>query len=397
METLKLLVIDDEPGIRSGVARILKTHKVSYPFMDEDYQFEILEAASGEEGMRIIEQEMPDILLLDNKLPGIQGIDVLQTIKEKKYDIMVAMITSYASLEVAVKATGYGANDFIPKPFTPQELKASVDNITKQLFLKRISRKLRKEGRKIRFQFLSVLSHELKAPLNAIEGYLMMMQERQGGNDIAAYDKTIEKCMNRIHGMRNLIMDCLDFTRVRFDKQKEKIKATDLVKVAKVCISTIQPYAIQKNVNIFLHADEAVIIEVDPEDFEIIFNNLLSNAVKYNIEDGRVDISLKVEEKNVRIIVTDSGIGIAEEDIPKLFREFVRLKNDKTRNISGSGLGLSIIKRIIEMYDGTIKIKSKPDEGSSFILKIPKNTRQRLEITTKEKTYDDQQASGKNS
>ena len=396
METLKILVIDDEPGIRSGVARILKNHKVSYPFMDEDYQFEVLEASDGEEGMNIIEQENPDILLLDNKLPGMQGIDVLQNIKEKKYDIMVAMITSYASLEVAIKATGYGANDFIPKPFTPQELKASVDNLTKQLFLKRISRKLRKEGRKIRFQFLSVLSHELKAPLNAIEGYLRMMQEREGGNDIEAYDKIIEKSMNRIHGMRNLIMDCLDFTRIRFEKQKDKIKETDLAKIARACINTIQPYAIQKNVSIFMHADEAVILEVDPEDFEIIFNNLISNAVKYNKENGRVDVTIKMEEKNVRIIVADTGIGITEDDIPKLFREFVRLKNDKTKNISGSGLGLSIIKRVIELYDGSIKIKSKLNEGSSFIIKIPKNTRHRLEITTKEKT-DDEQASGKNS
>ena len=384
METLKILVIDDEPGIRSGVVRILSSHRVSYPFMDEDYQFALLEAANGEDGIRLIDEEMPDILLLDNKLPGIQGIDVLQYVKEKKYDIMVAMITSYASLEVALKATGFGASDFIPKPFTPQELKASVDNLTKQLFLKRITRKLRKEGKKVRFQFLSVLSHELKAPLNAIEGYLTMIQERQGGNDIAAYDKIIEKSLGRIQVMRNLIMDCLDFTRIRFEKNREKIKETDLRKIAKVAISTVHPYAIQMNVHIFLHAEEEVRLNIDPEDFEIIFNNLISNAVKYNIENGRVDITLKNEEKNVRIIVADTGIGIDEEDIPKLFREFVRIRNEKTKNIAGSGLGLSIVKKITEIYDGIIKIKSKPGEGTSFILKIPRDTLQRLEIITKE-------------
>lgn len=384
METLKILVIDDEPGIRSGVVRILSSHRVSYPFMDEDYQFTLLEAASGEEGIRLIDGEMPDILLLDNKLPGIQGIDVLQYVKEKKYDIMVAMITSYASLEVALKATGFGASDFIPKPFTPQELKASIDNLTKQLFLKRITRKLRKEGRKVRFQFLSVLSHELKAPLNAIEGYLTMIQERQGGNDIAAYDKIIEKSLGRIQVMRNLIMDCLDFTRIRFEKNREKIKDTDLRKIARVAISTIHPYAIQMNVHIFLHAEEEVRLNIDPEDFEIIFNNLISNAVKYNVENGRVDITLKNEEKNVRIMVADTGIGIEEEDISKLFREFVRIRNEKTKNIAGSGLGLSIVKKITEIYDGTIKIKSKPGEGTSFILKIPRDTLQRMDIITKE-------------
>ena len=386
METLKILVVDDEPGIRSGVIRILKSHRVSYPFMDEDYQFELLEAATGEEGIAIIEQEVPDILLLDNKLPGMQGIDVLQYVKEKKYDIMVVMITSYASLEVAIKATGFGANDFIPKPFTPQELKASVDNITKQLFLKRITRKMRKEGRKIRFQFLSVLSHELKSPLNVIEGYLRMMLERQAGSEVEAYDKLIEKSLSRIEGMRHLIMDCLDFTRIRFEKNRDKIKETDLRKIAKLAISSMQPYAIQKNIHIFLHAEEEVLLEVDPGDFEIIFNNLVSNAVKYNHDNGRVDITLKNEEKIVRITVADTGIGIDGEDIPKLFREFVRIKNEKTKNIAGSGLGLSIVKKVTELYDGTIKLKSMPGEGTTVVVKIPRDTLRRLEIITKETT-----------
>src|SRR5512133_3989183 len=255
MEYLKILIVDDEPGIRSGVLRILKSHRVSYPFMDEDYEFQLLEAANGEDAISIIDTAMPDIVLLDNKLPGIQGIEVLEYIKEKNYDIVVAMITSYASLEIAVKATGYGASDFIPKPFTPQELKSSIDHITKQLFLRRITSKLKKEGKKIRYQFLSVLSHELKAPLNAIEGYLKMMQDRQAGNDIAAYETMIERSLNRIQGMRNLIMDLLDFTKIRFEKRREQLQQVDLCELARMSISTVQPYAIQKNVHIFLHCE----------------------------------------------------------------------------------------------------------------------------------------------
>jgi CheY-like chemotaxis protein len=105
MAQLKILVVDDEPGIRSGVARILGNFHVTYPFMDEDYTFNILEAASGEEGIEIIDREMPDILLLDNKLPGIQGVEVLEYVRKKNYDIVVAMITSYASIDVAVRRT----------------------------------------------------------------------------------------------------------------------------------------------------------------------------------------------------------------------------------------------------------------------------------------------------
>ena len=134
MAVLKVLVIDDEPGIRSGVSRILNNFHVTYPFMDEDYTFEVFEASSGEEGIEMLEKDKPDIILLDNKLPGIQGVEVLEYIRKKSYDIVVAMITSYASLDIAIRATRDGATDFIPKPFTPQELKSSIENITKQQY-----------------------------------------------------------------------------------------------------------------------------------------------------------------------------------------------------------------------------------------------------------------------
>ena len=136
MSTLKILVVDDEPGIRSGISRILRNFRVDYPFMDEAFDFEVMEASTGESGIEMLEANEPDILLLDNKLPGIQGIEVLEYIKKKQKSIIVVMITSYASLELAVKATSDGAYDFIPKPFTPQELKSSIENITIRVFLK---------------------------------------------------------------------------------------------------------------------------------------------------------------------------------------------------------------------------------------------------------------------
>ena len=159
MASFKVLVVYNEPWIRIGTRRILQNFKVDYPFMDEHIDFEILEAATGEEAIEIIDVQLPDIVLLDNKLPGIQGIQVLEYIRNKQYDIVVVMITSYASLELAVKATRDGAYDFIPKQFTPQELRASIENITKQLFLRRMTQTLNTECKQIRFQFISVLSH----------------------------------------------------------------------------------------------------------------------------------------------------------------------------------------------------------------------------------------------
>jgi signal transduction histidine kinase len=375
MAVLKVLVIDDEPGIRSGVSRILSSFRVNYPFMDEDYTYELQEAASGEEGIKILDREKPDIVLLDNKLPGIQGIDVLEYIRNKKYDIVVAMITSYASLDVALKAHKFGATDFIPKPFTPQELKSSIENITKQQYLKRITHRMDQEGKKIRFQFLSVLSHELKAPLNAIEGYLRMMQEKQSGDRIEDYATPIERSLQRIQGMRNLIMDLLDLTKVRLERKEEKIEEVHLSNIASNAIVTVRPYAIQMEVSIKLSMKSDVVMMADPTDMEIIFNNLVSNSIKYNKRGGKAEIIIDDDGSNVIIIFSDTGIGIREEDKENLFSEFVRIKNEKTRNISGSGLGLSIVKKVVELYNGTITVDSSPDVGTTFTVRLPKETK----------------------
>ena len=372
MAVLKVLVIDDEPGIRSGVSRILNVFRVNYPFMDEDYTFEIQEAPTGEDGIRILDREKPDIVLLDNKLPGIQGIEVLEYIRNKKYDIVVAMITSYASLDVALNAHKFGATDFIPKPFTPQELKSSIENITKQLYLKRITHTMNEEGKKIRYQFLSVLSHELRAPLNAIEGYLRMMQEKQSGEKIDDYSTPIERSLQRIQGMRNLIMDLLDFTKIRLERKEEKIEEVHLSNIASNSIITVRPYAIQMEISIKLTIKSDAVIMADPTDMEIIFNNLISNSVKYNRRQGKSEIIIDSDNNDVIIVFSDTGIGIKKEDRENLFKDFVRIKNEKTRNITGSGLGLSIVKKVVELYKGTISVDSVPDVGSTFTVRLPK-------------------------
>lgn len=373
MAQLKVLVVDDEPGIRSGVSRILGNFHVTYPFMDEDYTFNIIEAATGEEGIEIIDRELPDILLLDNKLPGIQGVGVLEYVRKKNLDIVVAMITSYASIDVAIKAHNDGAIDFIPKPFTPQELKASIEQITKQQYLRRITHKLKVEGKKVRFQFLSVLSHELKAPLNAIEGYLKMMQERQMGDSLDEYASAIERSLQRIENMRYLIMDLLDFTKVSFDKQLEKMQSVNLKELVSMAIVTVSPYAIHKDIRFVTDIRGCETIWADPNDFEIIMNNLVSNAVKYNKTAGTVTVSVDCSDSEFTISVADTGIGMNEDERDMLFEEFSRIKNDKTRNISGSGLGLSIVRKVVELYHGTITVESVPDKGSVFTVIIPKS------------------------
>lgn len=370
MATYKILIVDDEPGIREGTKRILQNFKVDYPFMDEHIDFQVLEAGTGKSGIEIIDRELPEILLLDNKLPDIQGVEVLEYVKSKHYDIIVVMITSYASLELAVKATRDGAYDFIPKPFTPQEIRASVENITKQIFLKRMTQTLNNTGKQIRFQFLSVLSHELKAPLNAIDGYMKMIKERQFGNSVDAYDEMLDRSIERIKGMRQLILDLLDLTKIETGKPTQKLEIVNIRKIVQMAIDTIRPYAIQKDVDLYINSRESIEMKADPGEIEIIMNNLISNAVKYNRTGGRVDVFLEKKDDKLKITVADTGIGLKKEDKEKIFVDFVRIKSIQTREVTGSGLGLSIVKKIVDMYQGSIDVHSEPDKGTSFIITL---------------------------
>jgi len=376
MASLNLLIVDDEPGIRSGIRRILTNFYVDFPFLEEEFNFNIQEAGSGEEAIDIINKNAIDIVLLDNKLPGMDGIDVLEYINKKQYDCNVMMITSYASLDLAIKATNNGAYNFVPKPFTPQELKTSIEGITKNLYLRRMTKQLNTAGKQIRFQFLSVLSHELKSPINAIEGYLNIMEERQVGNNLDDYEMMIQRSLERIRGMRQLIMDMLDLTRLESGKKSRDVKKIDLVELLRLSKDTMSPMAIQKNVKIIFNTElNEMFFIADQQEIEIIFNNLISNAVKYNKDNGEVNCTLTEEENSVIISVSDTGIGMSEEDLSKLFHDFVRIKNEKTKSISGSGLGLSIMKKIVEeVYNGTVSVKSSVDVGSIFTVILPKLT-----------------------
>ena len=374
MARLRVLIVDDEPGICSGISRILSKYSVDFPFLEEEFTFETQEVSSGEEAIEVIDKQGADIVLLDNKLPGMYGIDVLEYINKKQIDCNVMMITSYASLDLAIKATNNGAYNFVPKPFTPQELKTSMESITKNLYLRRMTKKLNNEDKQIRNQFLTVLSHELKLPLGAIEGYLRVMKERLSGDKIDAYDEMINRSLERMKGIRSLITDLLDLTKIESDKKNKVFKKVDIKDIAVSSREMISPMAIQKNVKVIIDSDqEEVFFHADPETIEIIFNNLISNAVKYNKDNGEVRCVITDLPDLVKITVSDTGIGMSEEDLSRLFQEFVRIKNEKTRKITGSGLGLSITRKIVEdIYHGVISVKSKPDEGTTFTIELPR-------------------------
>jgi signal transduction histidine kinase len=371
-ETLHLLVVDDEIGMRLAVERSLRHYAMRLPDIQPEIVFRVSQAESGEAALALVDADPPDLILLDYKLPGMSGLDVMVALKARKLDCLVVMITAYASLETAVQATKDGAFDFLAKPFTPEELRATVRKIATHCMLQREASKLAEERRQIRFEFLSVLAHELKSPLTAVEGNLFILRDHLAGDAIKDYDHLVERSILRLEGMKKLIFDLLDLTRLESGQKKRTLAMTDVCCAARHAIETHGALAVEKQVTISFEGPETLLLNADGGELEMIFNNLVSNAVKYNREGGTVVVALQDLGPAVSIAVRDSGIGMTQEEVARLFGEFTRIKNRNTMNILGSGLGLSILKRVAHLYGGQVSVESVPDHGSTFTVILQK-------------------------
>jgi signal transduction histidine kinase len=364
--TLKVLVTDDEPGMRQGIQRTLEKYKMKLPDVEEGIEFNIETAETGSEALDKISSFKPDLILLDYKLPDLTGLEILEKIDSNDGTMQTIMITAYASLDTAVSAIKSGAFDFLSKPFTPDELRAKISKAAQSIILAKHVKKLNEEKRQVRFQFISILGHELKAPLNAIEGYLNMFHDRSIGTEIEKYDESIGRCLVRTDQMRKLIADLLEMTKIESGSRQREITQVDLAAIAQASIDLVLPDAKKRNITISLNSISPLKFSADKFEMELIFNNLISNAVKYNRDGGSVDINLDMNAFELNFSIQDTGIGMTQDETKKLFQEFVRIKNKKTSHIMGSGLGLSTVKKVCQLYNGDIFVESEPDAGTRF-------------------------------
>lgn len=372
MNTLKVLVIEDELTMRAAVRRALERHEVTLPEVEGACRFAVLEAGSAEDGLAIIDASPPDIVLLDHQLPGMSGVELLAVLAERQPapEFLTVMMTAYATLENAVLATKRGAEDFLAKPFTPEELRAAVDKTARHLLVTREARRLAREKSQVRFQLLSVIVHELKAPLNAIQGYLWILKDLPPADDPAVQEKAIDRCLVRIEGMRKLVMDLLDMTRLESGQKRRELARLDLRDAARSALDSVAPEAAAREITLNLDAPAEVPVTADRGEMDIVLNNLVTNAVKYNRDGGRVDVRLSCAGDRARVVVEDTGIGLSAADQARLFGEFVRIRNEQTRDIAGSGLGLSILRKLVRLYGGDVTVTSEPGVGSTFTVEL---------------------------
>jgi len=366
-DTLRVMIVDDERGMRSGVQRVLRDFAIRVADVSADVHFEFEEADSGAAALARIAARQPHILLLDQRLPDTTGTELLERLElTEDSDLLVIMVTAYASIETALAAAKCGAYDFLAKPFTPDELKSTVRKAASRIILQRQARALAEEKRQVRFQFTSVLAHELKSPLAAIDGYLRILKDETLGRDIGAYRKAIDRSLIRLDGMRKLIFDLLDMTRIESGQKARKLESLDVREVAADVVETVALSAEERGVGIRIDAPAPVPMVADRGEIQIVLSNLISNAVKYNRDHGSVDVALRRDAETVSIRVADTGIGMTAAEASTLFQDFVRIRNAKTRRILGSGLGLSTTRKIAALYGGDVTVSSTPEVGSIF-------------------------------
>lgn len=370
MENVRVLIVDDEPGMRLGAERVLRKIRTRLPDIDLDIAFTCVLAETGSAAVEKLVSEPFDLLLLDYKLPDITGLEVLEQIKTRKIDVVTIMVTAYASLEVAVSAAKNGAFDFLAKPFSPEELESVVLKAAAGLMAARQAKKLSAEKRRVRFEFISVLAHELKSPLSAVESYLQLLKGHALGEQIGDYDAIVNRSMARLDGMRRLIFDLLDLTRIESGEKSRRTALVDVVETLRVSVENVAIDAKERNITIHTEMPSSLMIWADAGELQMICNNLISNAVKYNRDNGEVHIDVGIGGDILTLVVADTGIGIDKEDRARLFSAFSRIRNRETEHIQGSGLGLSILKKLTVLYDGTVTLESEPGKGSTFTVTL---------------------------
>jgi signal transduction histidine kinase len=224
----------------------------------------------------------------------------------------------------------------------------------------------------LRADFLSMVSHELKSPLSSLLMQISVVLDGLAGELTSKQTDMLGKAKEKTKGMITLVNDILDYRRLKEGKSIQKVETLNLAEVLEHTVELMRLSAEEKGIAITSEiAEELPSFSGDRGGVEAIFVNLISNAIKYTPKGGNVNVSLNKEAKGIRLMVTDTGMGIPPEDIDQIFEKFYRIKTEQTRSISGSGLGLSIVKGIVEAHSGAVHVESEVGNGTTFIVSLP--------------------------
>jgi signal transduction histidine kinase len=331
-------------------------------------------AQSGDAGLAVFEAFRPDLVLVDLKMPGKSGMEVLEEIDRLEPTVIKIVITGYATIESAVDAMKKGAFDFLCKPFLPDDIRRVTAKGLQERRLLLENAALKAAQERTRQHMTSLVSHELRAPLAATVQYLEVILNGMAGPISDEVKDMLSRSSMRLREMLEMIRRWLNLATFDPKVMAEHFAPVDLREIASQSLEILAPLAYEKKVSIGLEsAEEPSVIKGSKGALTEVFNNLISNAIKYNRPEGCVKVSLYPQEQEVTVKIQDDGIGIDAKHRERVFEEFYRVDGRRDAPVKGQGLGLPIVKRIVEAHWGLIDLESKPGQGTIVKLRFPKS------------------------
>ena len=360
----RILLIDDDLDFSNYQSTIL-----------ENSGYTVRTASSAAQAMQIRAEFQPQLALIDLVLEGENGIDVLDALLTVDPQICCLMITGRETIESALLALRHGAVDYLSKSVSTDELLKAIERATEKVQLRQ-EKQVIEYANKAKSEFLARMSHELRTPLNAILGFGQLLQlddENLNEEQVAGIDHILVAGRHLLQ----LINEVLDISKVDVGEMSLSIESISFKDVLESALLLVKPLATKHSVIIDpVDSSTCCSVMADLQRLKQVFVNLLSNAVKYNRQGGQVYISCRQLEcvdsdtAMIRIEISDTGVGIKREDFQKVFEPFQRISL-RGENIEGSGIGLTISKKMTELMAGSIGFESEYGKGSTFWIELP--------------------------
>ncbi len=324
--------------------------------------YRVVRAPSLEKSLELLTQKHFDLILLDLQLPDSRGLDTLRRLQPSAAGVPIVVCSGITDENIAADAVAGGAQDYMMK-----------DQMSPELFERVLRYALeRRKIQELREEFMGMVVHELRSPLTvSIEGLRQILEGILGtvSEDQRFFLDMVLKNMERLN---LLINDLLDLTKIEIGKMKLKKTSFNMAALAQeVCASFKQSIASRGLELQQVYPDPGILVEADREKISQVFINLLSNALKFTPQ-GTIRVGIEDRGGAIECSVSDTGAGIPEEGLEKLFNKFEQFGHTPAGGEKGTGLGLAICKGIMTAHGGSIRVESKAGKGSKFIFSLPK-------------------------
>lgn len=363
----QILIVDDIPTNLQLVAAVL-----------DGLPYQLYFANSGADALKQIQQTRFDLVLLDIMMPEMDGLEVAQRIKSDPatVDLPIIFLTAQDDEDHLVEGFNIGASDYVTKPFSPSEL---ISRMKTQLALKQARDELKHrnqelaEALQMKNKLLSIASHDLKTPLGAVEGFAQLMKRLQVIQEDKTASEMLSYILRAVARMQNLIRELLDTAALEMGKIDLKRELISPDMLLREVIQDYRPLAESKHQRIEAQLQSKCLLEADSHRLKQIFDNLISNALKYSPENAEISIVTYETSRKWEMHIKDQGPGFSEDDQQKLFGYFQKLSARPTGGENSTGIGLAIVKQIVELHQGSIRLARTSSEGSLFVVCLPQN------------------------